>query len=201
MIPLFKQDDLSVERRKTQRVRVALLGRFMREDKLEYACRTIDMSPGSAAFFTPVRLALGEKVIAYLDQVGRIEGIVARVFDNGFAIQMALPAIKREKLADQLTWLANRHELGMKEDRRHERIVPQQSRVVLKLDDGRECTAKLIDISVSGAAVTVDLRVPLGTPLEVGTTRAKVVRVFEAGLAVEFVRLFNDDEFGPATRL
>ena len=32
---------------------------------------------------------------------------------------------KRDKLAAQLTWLANRHILGLPEDRRHGRIAPR----------------------------------------------------------------------------
>ena len=32
---------------------------------------------------------------------------------------------KRDKLAAQLTWLANRHILSLPEDRRHGRIVPR----------------------------------------------------------------------------
>ena len=32
---------------------------------------------------------------------------------------------KRDKLAAQLTWLANRSTLGLPEDRRHDRIVPR----------------------------------------------------------------------------
>lgn len=201
MIPLFKQDDLSVERRRTQRVKVMLLGRFMRQDKMEFACQTIDMSPGSAAFFSPVKPGLGERVIAYLDQIGRVEGIVTRHFETGFAIQMTVPALKREKLANQLTWLANRLDLGMKEDRLHERIVPSSTRTTLKLPDGREYYVKLIDISISGAAMTLDAGIPMGTRVDVGSTPAKVVRVFDTGIAVEFLRPFPQEGFGTNTRL
>lgn len=201
MIPLFKQDDLSVERRRTQRVKLALLGRFMRQDRMEFACQMIDMSPGSAAFYSPVKPDMGEKVIAYLDQIGRIEGIVTRHFETGFAIQMNVPAMKREKLANQLTWLANRHDLGMKEDRQHERIVPNSTRIILKLADGREFMAKLIDISISGAAMTVEANAPMGTRVTVGQTPAKVVRVFDTGVAVEFLRPFAAEGFDANSRL
>ena len=190
-----------MERRRTQRVKVALLGRFMRADRLEFACQTIDASPGGIAFYSPVKPQLGERVIAYLDQIGRVEGIVARHLDTGFAIKMQLAAMKREKLANQLTWLANRHELGMKEDRRHERIVPNNTRTTLRIADAREYLAKLFDISLSGAAMMVDAELIIGAPVTVGATNARVVRAFNGGVAVEFMRELPEDSFGVDSQL
>jgi PilZ domain len=201
MIPLAKPSERRVERRRTQRVKVSLLGRFMRADRNEFACQTLDAAPGGIAFYSPVKPEVGERVVAYLDQIGRVEGIVARHLETGFAIKMVLAPIKREKLADQLTWLANRHDLGMKEDRRHERIVPNHTRTTLRTSDGREHLAKLIDISISGAAMTVEADLPLGALVTVGATNARVVRVFSGGLAVEFMRLLPEEGFGANSRL
>ena len=53
----------------------------------------------------------GERVVAYFDHVGGIEGTVVRAFDGGFAFKIDATQHKREKLAAQLTWLANRSEL------------------------------------------------------------------------------------------
>lgn len=43
---------LNQERRRHQRVKVALTGRFMREDRQEYPCQTINMSPGGVLLAT-----------------------------------------------------------------------------------------------------------------------------------------------------
>ena len=177
-----------MERRRHQRVKVVLLGRYMLADRREFPCQTIDMSPGGVALFAPVKGAAGERVVAYIDQLGRIEGLIARHFENGFALETNMPPIKRDKLADQLTWLCNRHALGMPEDRRHERIIPSNPRSTLKLQDGREYVVKLIDISISGAAVACDAKPAIGTPVVIGQTSGQVVRVFPAGVAVEFIR-------------
>jgi hypothetical protein len=101
-----------VERRRHQRVKVRLAGRFMRSDRMEFDCETIDASPGGVAFSSDAGVRLGERIVAYLNQIGRIEGKVARTFAGGFAVQMNLLAAKRDRLANQLTWLANRHSLG-----------------------------------------------------------------------------------------
>ena len=159
------------------------------------------MSPGGMALIAPVIPQIGERVIAYIDHVGRLEGVCTRHFENGFASTIGATARKRDKLAAQLTWLANRHALGMKEDRRHERIEPLHKRTTLHLTDGRELLVKLIDISLSGASMQVDYRAPIGTPVTIGETPARIVRVFEGGVAVEFVRPFEESAFSERTRL
>jgi c-di-GMP-binding flagellar brake protein YcgR len=154
-----------VERRRHQRVTVALLGRYMLSDRQEYPCQTVDISPGGALVVAPVRGQIGERVIAYL-----------------------------EHIASQLTWLANRQTLGLPEDRRHERIVPRAPAVVLRLESGREFEGRLIDVSLSGAGITLDGSKPaIGTSLSVGSTYSKVVRHFQGGIAVEFKLALSPD--------
>src|SRR5579863_439135 len=116
---------LSQDRRRHQRVKVNLLGRYMLADRREFPCQVINMSPGGMALIAPVGGQPGERVIAYIDHLGRLEGHVARPFQNGFAMTIAATARKRDKLAAQLTWLANRHLLDSPEDRRHGRMAPR----------------------------------------------------------------------------
>jgi hypothetical protein len=193
----IERDPRVEERRRHSRVKVRLPGQFMRENRREFPCVTMDMSPGGVAFSADERVDIAERIVAYLDHVGRVEGRVVREFQGGFAIAMKLPQLKRDRLADQLTWLANRHELGMPEDRRHERIRPRKPRTTLILPTGREVIATVIDISQSGAALALASPVapPVGTPVTVGTTKARVVRLFTDGLAVEFARMIPRNEF------
>jgi hypothetical protein len=194
---LIDHEPHAEERRRHARVKVRLPGQFMRENRKEFPCITIDMSLGGIAFSADERVDLGERIIAYVNHVGRVEGRVVREFQGGFAIAMKLPALKRERLADQLTWLANRHELGMPEDRRHERIRPRKTRTTLILPTGREVMASIADVSQSGVALTLAFPVvpPVGTPVTVGTTKGRVVRLFDGGLAVEFARVIPASEF------
>ncbi len=113
-----------MERRRHARVKLALLGRYMLEDRREFPCQTNDVSVGGLSLTAPVRGVLGERVVAYFDALGRVEGTIIRHIDFGFVMTANMPASKREKLVNQLTWLANRKTLGLPEDRRHERIVP-----------------------------------------------------------------------------
>jgi hypothetical protein len=96
---------------------------------------------------------------------------------------------KREKLAAQLTWLANKHELGLPEDRRHDRLTPRETKTELTLEDGTRYTCRIMDLSLSGAAVDVEVRPALGTPIRLGNMRGRVVRHFSEGVALEFLSL------------
>jgi hypothetical protein len=93
---------------------------------------------------------------------------------------------KRDKLAAKLTWLANKNELKLPEDRRHERIVPRQRNAEARLEDGRAYRTRIIDLSLSGAAIELDVRPAIGTVVWLGNMRGRVVRHFEDGVAIEF---------------
>src|SRR5215472_16579194 len=121
------------------------------------------MSPGGMALIAPVSGQAGERVIAYVDHLGRLEGHVARIFQNGFAMTIAATARKRDKLAAQLTWLANRHILGLPEDRRHGRITPKNPSGRLILPNGVNIAVRIIDMSLSGAAVKTTERPEIGS--------------------------------------
>ena len=181
------------ERRRHQRVRVNLLGRYMLTDRCEYPCQVIDMSPGGMALIAPMVGNVGERVIAYIDHVGRLEGTIARHFHNGFAMTVAATPRKRDKLAAQLTWLANRSILNLPEDRRHGRVAPRNAAAKLIMPDGQEVRVRLIDISNSGAAIASPARPAIGSPVVIGRVPSRVVRHLEEGFAVEFTRLQHPD--------
>ena len=196
MTALPRLDQKVVERRRHQRVKAVLLGRYMLSDRHEYPCQSVDLSPGGVALIAPVTGEVGERVVCYLDHIGRLEGLIVRTTENGFAFSVAVPLSKREKIADQLTWLVNRHVLGMPEDRRHERITPRNPRTTVILPGGQERPARIQDVSQSGAAVITDLKVPVGSAITIGKTAGRVARVFANGISVEFSRIIPADQFG-----
>ncbi len=183
------------ERRRHQRVKVNLLGRYMLSDRREFPCQVIDMSPGGMAVVAPVVGNPGERVIAYVDHLGRLEGKIARLIDNGFAMTISATSRKRDKLAAQLTWLANRQILNLPEDRRHGRFTPRNPMARLVLPNGVNVACRVIDLSASGAAVAIapDLRPAVGAAVMIGKTSGRVVRHIEDGFAIEFTRLQHPD--------
>lgn len=161
----------------------------MRADHSEHDCVVDTMSPFDAVISCNTRPDVGERIVAYLDYLGRIEGKVSLVGNRSFTISLNATERKRDKLSAQLTWLANKHELGLPEDRRHERVAPSNPISEIRLDDGRRYPCRIIDLSVSGAAVEIDVRPAFGTMVALGNMRGRVVRHFQEGIAMEFMTL------------
>jgi hypothetical protein len=196
-LPLMKPKimPLADERRRHQRVKVNLLGRYMLSDRREFPCQVVDMSPGGMALVAPVAGKPGERVIAYVDHLGRLEGVVARTIENGFAMTIAATLRKRDKLAAQLTWLANRSILNLPEDRRHGRFTPRNPMARLILPNGNNVGCRVLDLSASGAAIKIaaELRPAVGAAVSIGKVQGRVVRHIEDGFAIEFMRLQHPD--------
>jgi hypothetical protein len=167
----------------------------MLENKEEYPCTTVDMSPGGVRLLTEVKGRLFEKVVAYLDHIGRVEGMIVRMTDDGFAMKLTVASAKRDRIADLLTWLVNREVIGMLEDRRHQRIVPRNDATLLHLPSGRIVPVRIIDISMSGVGVTADARPTIGNRVTIGHRPGKVVRHLPNGIAIEFLRLIPAESF------
>jgi c-di-GMP-binding flagellar brake protein YcgR len=184
---------LNNEGRRYQRVKVDLLGRYMLEDRREFPCQVIDMSPGGMALIAPQVGRLGERVVAYIDHIGRLEGLITRVFASGFSMTIAASQRKRDKLAAQLTWLANRDILDLPEDRRHQRTAAPDQTTTVMMETGTQEKCRIVDLSVSGVAVISDNRPPIGTSIKVGKAPGRVVRHLDNGFAVEFSRVQHPD--------
>jgi len=185
------------ERRRFRRVKLSVLGRYMLEDRREFPCQTIDISPGGVSLVAPVAGEVGSRVIVYLEHIGRIEGVIVRQLDNGFAMTISAPQRKQDKLAAQLTWLVNRQTFGLPEDRRHERIELTNTMSFITFEDGRRIPTSVVDCSISGAALDCGEMIPLGTNITVGRREARVVRHFNGGIAVEFKQAISTERFTP----
>jgi hypothetical protein len=179
------------DRRRHKRLAITLLGRFMRESKQEHPCRLVDVSAGGAAVMSPVQPEQGERVVAYFDQVGGIEGPVVRLFDGGFAFKIDATKHKREKIAAQLTWLANRTELGGAAERRHDRIAPSKVSATIHLSEGIVLPCRVLDVSISGASIGTPARPVLGSEVFLGKLRARVVRHHAQGIGLQFLDIQN----------
>jgi hypothetical protein len=181
------------ERRGDERAELRLSGRYMLRDGNECPCQTIDISAGGVALRGFDKGYIGERIVAYIAEIGRIEGTVARHFDTCFAMRLQAPPHKREKLSAKIAWLVKHQTHGEPDNRRHERSVPSHRRTPLRTPEGSEYRAALIDLSIPGAALNVDAAPPIGSPVTIGQTSAHVVRHFPGGIAVAFTRDLSSD--------
>lgn len=191
-VPFARRSDsivpkIASDRRRHRRVPITLLGRFMRGNRQEYPCKLNDISVGGASIYAPVDVEMGERIVAYFDQIAGIEGTVCRLYPGGFAISLDATQHKREKLAAQLTWLINRHEFKDLEARVHERVPVMSNTQSLTLAEGLTISCTIIDVSMSGASVATPARPDIGMDVKLGNLRARVTRHHEQGIGLKFI--------------
>lgn len=101
----------------------------------------------------------------------------------------------RERLSNQLSWLEKKMlDPAIKDAREQARVVPVCPHSSLTLADGSSHTCFVIDMSISGVAVSADVQPEIGTPLAVGSCVGRVVRHRPDGFAVKFTELQNRSE-------
>ena len=99
---------VDVEHRRHPRVPLALPGRYMIEDGSEFRCQTIDVSPVGIAIRGFLAGEVGQQVVAYLDDLGRIEGVIVRRTSFLLAIGASPPPRKINRLAARIDALVQR---------------------------------------------------------------------------------------------
>ena len=172
--------------RRHRRVQLSLPGRFMRADRQEFTCEVKDISVGGASVSCAVNPDVGERVIAYFDQLGGIEGVVGRTFADGFAFQFRITSHKKEKLAAQITWLMNRDDFSDETGRQHERVGLNGRKSKLKFEDGVVIDVDVLDVSSSGTSLGTSARPVIGSEVFIGKIKAFVRRHHDGGIGLQF---------------
>jgi len=175
------------ERRRFLRVRVELQGRmYIPSQEREERCRIIDMSPGGAQIACDYVPPAETPIILYIDGFGRFEGAVLRPVGDGFGVHFHCTALKRERVAEQLTVLMNKGSVDEAALRRHERSSTRGLARFTRAN-GDVVACEVLDLSLSGVALKTEVRPPVGEVVLIGQMAGKVVRYHENGIAIEFV--------------
>ncbi len=176
------------DRRSYKRVDLRLTGRFLTNESDDHELLTSNVSCDGAFILSSAPPAAGEQIVCYFDELGRVAADVIRMTPGGFAVRFHTSTLKRDKLADRLTWLLNKDTLGLAEDRAAARFSATGQAIVI-LADGSQLQCRLTDISLTGAAFEA-----LGSPPFVGdrvhtaNLPAEVVRVAGNKFAVRYLR-------------
>ena len=164
--------------------------RDLQGNRRQFACRTSRVSPYQMMIAVPVVGAVGERVISYFGEFGKLDGWVSGIAEGGFLIDLAVTKAKRQTLAGKLSWLEKQQaDASVRDARGQERIIPENPHSTLVFADGTTLGCFVIDMSVSGAAVSADVQPAIGTALAVGRCVGRVIRHFREGFAVKFVEL------------
>ena len=161
-----------------------------------FACRTTRVSPFRMIVEVPVVGKIGDRVSSYFSDFGKLEGHITDTVSGGFLCELAMDKPMREKLANQLAWLEKKQKNpSIREARKQARIIPVNPHSSLTLADGSIRSCFVIDMSVSGAAISADVQPEIGTPLAVGACIGRVVRLLPDGFAVKFVEQQSRNDF------
>ena len=201
-------DVVFVDRRSEPRIIVSIAARYAlanRRDsqgnRREFACRVVNISLHAVTLLVPVNGALGERVIVHCDEFGKLEGTIMRVLERGFVVQIATTEEERRKLAIKIDWYEKNKNHDLSENREHKRLIPKNPHSKLIFTDRSVLECFVIDMSVSGVAVSADIKPAIGTPLAVGKLVGRVVRHLDDGFAVQFVTLQDPEGLEQALML
>jgi hypothetical protein len=174
------------ERRRFRRMPIEVSGRLLDTFGREHDCRTADISPGDVRIVATTPPQVGERVVIYLEGIGRVSGKVARTCGEGeVAVIFDFTAHKREKLAEQLTLVVNK-DLGIEEPMRPATRDGAQQ-VKLEFETGEAYEGEVVDFSLAGITIKSKRPPPLiGVWVRVGTVYGRVARLIEGGFAVDF---------------
>jgi hypothetical protein len=136
----------------------------------------------------------GQIVAAHFDEFGLVRGKIVRRLPHGFVMDLQMTDVERDRLAAKIVWLKKKVHHAAPDRREHKRIMPHAPRTELTLFDGERMPCVVLDISRSGAAISVNARPKLGTPVIVGRLAGQVVRYLEAGFAVQFAEIQDIDQ-------
>jgi hypothetical protein len=197
----FDSSDPTGVDRDDKRIYVSLPGRYSlagnlnaRGEPRQFACRAVNISLDGIAIAAAVTAKAGVRVIADIEQVGRLKGSITRVFELGFTMSIEASRQERAMLAIRIGWIERHKDLEVCDHRAHARFIPRRPLSLLTLADGSVLPCFVIDISVSGAAVSADISPEIGTALAVGGVVGRVVRFVPGGFAIQFVELQDRQE-------
>ena len=160
-----------------------------------FACRTNRVSPYRMIVDVPVVGKVGDYLTSYFRDFGKLDGRISDTKPGCFLLELDVTHATRERIANKLTWLEEKQKDPEIIDlKKNPRVIPAKSHTTLTLADGGVHECFVIDMSVTGAAVSAQVELEVGTPLAIGACVGRVVRASASGVAVRFVEKQNQYE-------
>ncbi len=176
------------DRRRFRRVIHETTARCLWKDGHEFNAKTVDLCGGGVSLRTDEPCNLGDQIIIYVDQLGRLAGTAARKTEEGFAVSVKFVPQKLDKFVDQLTWIVNQRSLGLEDDRLSRRRT-SSGQLIATYESGIVAQCNVIDISLLGVALrTSGPRPEIGSRVQIGRKAGRCARYVENGFAVEFLK-------------
>ena len=183
--PAEKMEPAHHDKRRHRRVELILTARFMLPDQSEHTATLMNISAGGIALKTEQRPPMGTTVIVYVQDIGRLEGNVVRVLPDGFALAYSGTQHLRDRVVEKLTTKINPDVYINPGDRLHMRVESDELAHLI-LADGREIVCRVLDMSLGGISLAVDIRPKVGEPVLIGRMQGRIVRHHDQGIGIAF---------------
>lgn len=156
----------------------------------EYRGRLVNISPGDLAVKVDANVVVGDAAVVAIKDLDMVEGRIARVMPDGFALSFILSRRRRQILVEKLMLAVNpAFADGLKDRRSTPRHPMNDQRMVCRLADGSSLFVRVLDRSVDGVSVDAPRKPPVGSNIHIGRARAVIVRHTPRG----FVAVFEPD--------
>ena len=175
------------DQRRYRRISLDLAARIVVNSIDEYQGRLVNISPGNLAVRVGGKVNVGDAAVVYISGLDVIEGRVARVLPDGFALSFLLSKKRRQLLTEQLMLRANPEAAeGLGDKRSAPRHTGGEQRMVCRLSDGGSLFVRVFEWSVNGVSVDSPRKPPVGAPIHIGRFRATVVRHTPRGFVAQY---------------
>ena len=182
-------------------VRKTIFGRFMLPDSSEHGCQVSNISMDGATFIAGIVPDRGQPLVAYLEQLGRLEATAGDPVDGGFRVTFDLTGMRRERLSTRLGWLGKERTVDKSEERQFVRRELADGQSQITLPDGRTYPCRVLDISLSGAGIQLDVLPALGAMLSLGKMQGKVVRHTDMGIGIQFATILRGEQLSTVVQV
>jgi len=182
--PVF---DPKKDRRSNERPSVGVKGRiFFPDRQYDEDCIVVDLSPDGAGLRATFSAATGERLILYVDGLGRFEGKIIWRDRLRIGVQFKCSETKRARVADLIAAYLEFGSVSATAVRETSRVRGRAALHSFTRASGEKLACEIVDMALSGASLRTDERPDVGETILFGRTIALVVRHTACGIAVTF---------------
>ena len=186
---------LAPDQRASERYPMRLAGKlFVPAEEVTLDCTIINLSVGGAGIYCAEPPPLDCFVVLYIDGFGRYEGVTTRYVEGELGLKFVCKDAKRHRLEQDLVAYVADGMKGVTRVRRHRRSDAAVQIDYFTMADVEAAACKLMDISLQGALLKTRMRPAIGEIIQLGETRAWVVRHHDEGIGVQFQQHFRGSQ-------
>ncbi|MEI7789536.1 MAG: PilZ domain-containing protein [Alphaproteobacteria bacterium] len=184
-----KAPDLAQEQRDEARLKLRLEGRlFLPAEETTFDCIILDLSAGGAGLYCAEPPPLNSFVVLYVNGFGRFDGVTTRYAKGELGLRFVCEDVRRKRLEEDLSSYVKDGMRGITRLRRSQRSAPRAPIDHFIRTDGSAVPCELLDISLQGVSLRTSVHPPIGEVIELGATRAWVIRHFDDCIGVQFLQ-------------